>query len=349
MECGICKEEKIVAKTLGICSDCLKRRPTESQPFIISAHRKARVPFGFCYPPPKEKGGVLCKLCQNQCQLKEGQLSFCGMKKNEKGKLVSLGGTKEKGVLECYFDPLPTNCVGSWVCEGSKKIGMKNLSIFYGSCTFNCLFCQNWHFRYLAKDLEPFYSAQEIGQSIDRDTFCICFFGGDPSPQIYHALEVCKLAQKSKVRICWETNGAMDRGLLEKMAEYSLKTQGTIKFDLKAFDPNLHYGLCGVSNQQVLKNFEFLAKKFLPQAKGIFLLASTLLVPGYIDEKEIENLSRFIASLSKEIPYSLLGFFPDFLMSDLPFLKKSEADRYLSIAKSAGLKRVHLANLHLLV
>ncbi|MEJ2366587.1 MAG: PEP/pyruvate-binding domain-containing protein [Deltaproteobacteria bacterium] len=41
-----------------------------------------------------------------------------------------------------------TNCVADWVCAGHRQAGYHNLAVFYASCTINCLYCQNWHFRY---------------------------------------------------------------------------------------------------------------------------------------------------------------------------------------------------------
>ena len=79
------------------------------------------------------------------------------------------------------------------------------------------------------------------------------------------------------------------------------------------------------------------------------LIASTLLVPGYIDEDEISSIAKFIASINPEIPYSLLGFYPHFYMSDLPVASKSLAQRCLIAAQEGGLKNVRIGNAHLLV
>jgi pyruvate formate lyase activating enzyme len=78
------------------------------------------------------------------------------------------------------------------------------------------------------------------------------------------------------------------------------------------------------------------------------LIASTLLIPGYIDEKEINELSKFIANLNPEIPYRLLAFYPHFYMRDLPLTSKNLAYRCYEIAKKNGLKRVSIGNIHLL-
>lgn len=153
---------------------------------------------------------------------------------------------------------------------------------------------------------------------------------------------------KNGTRICWETNGGMNQNLLKRMADYSLKSQGIIKFDLKAFDENLHRALTGVSNRQTLENFRFLAEEYLPKAKGLFLVASTLLVPGYIDTEEVQKLAKFIAKLNPDIPYSLLGFYPEFLMTDLPLTSKKEALACQQVARNSRLRNIHLGNIYLL-
>jgi len=78
------------------------------------------------------------------------------------------------------------------------------------------------------------------------------------------------------------------------------------------------------------------------------LIASTLLVPGYIDETEIRNIARFIASVNPDIPYSLLAFYPHFYMSDIPLTTKAIAMRCLKIAQEEGVKNVRIGNVHLL-
>jgi len=65
----------------------------------------------------------------------------------------------QEGKLSWYHDPLPTNCVADWVCSGGTgagypkyahcpgpELGYSNLAVFFHACTFNCLYCQNWHF-----------------------------------------------------------------------------------------------------------------------------------------------------------------------------------------------------------
>jgi pyruvate formate lyase activating enzyme len=48
-------------------------------------------------------------------------MGYCGLRKNERGRLA--GVSAEKGKLSWYHDPLPTNCVGDWVCPGCTGAG----------------------------------------------------------------------------------------------------------------------------------------------------------------------------------------------------------------------------------
>jgi len=111
----------------------------------------------------------------------------------------------------------------------------------------------------------------------------------------------------------------------------------------------VHFALCGVSNKRTLENFKYLGRWVARRPDPPFLIASTLLVPGYIDEDEIRGISRLIASVNPEIPYTLLAFYPQFYLGDLPTTARSGALRFKEIAEEAGLKRVRIGNAHLLI
>jgi pyruvate formate lyase activating enzyme len=195
-------------------------------------------------------------------------------------------------------------------------------------------------------------SPEELTQAADSRTSCICFFGGDPTPQLPHAIKVSQNAierAKGRIfRICWETNGSMNPDLLKVMVDLSLSSGGCIKFDIKAWNDCLHTALCGVSNERTKRNFERVAQRLEQRPEPPLLIASTLLVPGYIDEKEVWEISKWIASLNPDIPYALLAFYPQFLFKDLPVTPRSLALRCKEVAEGEGLRRVRVGNLHLL-
>jgi len=363
VKCRGCGRESIlISQALELCPDCLRSSFPLVLSYIERVHQEAREPFGLPAKPPKDEEGRQCNLCVNECLIGPGRKSYCGLRQNREGKLI--GANAEKGNVSWYYDPMPTNCVADWVCPGGTGVGYpgfayrdgpeygyKNLAIFYQACSFDCLFCQNWQYR-LSASQEAAVSASTLADQVDEKTSCICFFGGDPTPQLPHALRASRLAlernQGRILRICWETNGTMHPALLKKAAELSLHSGGCIKFDLKTWSEELSIALCGVTNKRTLENFELLARYTAERPSPPFLIASTLLIPGYIDRGEVSKIAHFIASLNPDIPYSLLGFHPQFLMGDLPTTSRRLADECLEVANEAGLKNVRIGNVHLL-
>ena len=358
--CG--KESRLISQALQVCLDCIREDFAAVLPKTQEAHHKARSLFDLPTYPPACETGPQCLICVNECRLPPKGKSFCGLRFNEGNRLK--GATADKANVSWYYDPLPTNCVADWVCPGGTgaaypefayrngpEYGYKNLAVFYQACSFDCLFCQNWHFRELALK-EANVGAPTLADAVDERTSCICYFGGDPTPQLPHSIRVARLAlQKNQgriLRICWETNGSMHPALLRQAADIALHSGGCIKFDLKAWDEGLHIALCGVSNKRTLENFQLLAEYASKRPSPPFLVASTLLVPGYIDKREISQIAQFISSLNPDIPYSLLAFYPQFMMRDLPTTSRQHAEECLAAAKAQGLKRVRIGNVHLL-
>ena len=136
--------------------------------------------------------------------------------------------------------------------------------------------------------------------------------------------------------------------LLDEIMELAIDSGGCVKFDLKAWDTNLHLTLTGVTNKRTLDNFDRAAASIDRRPTPPPLIASSLLIPGYIDEQEIGAIAKFVADLNPDIPYSLLAFHPQFYMSDLPTTSRALADQCCQAARDAGLNNVRIGNVHLL-
>jgi pyruvate formate lyase activating enzyme len=128
-----------------------------------------------------------------------------------------------------------------------------------------------------------------------------------------------------------------------------LKTGGNIKFDLKSYNEKMNFALCGVSNKKTLENFRFLAENYFGRRGEDMpeISACTLLVPGYINHEEVEQIAKFIGSINDKIPYSLLVFHGDYQMRDLPITPKDQAYKCLEVAQNY-LKKVNIGNKFLL-
>ncbi len=345
--CAVCgRPAPLLAGALGVCPDCA--RTEAGAEAARAAHAESRRMFDLPEAPPRTEGGVRCALCGGECRIGEGERGFCGLRTVENGRLRHLAGTPDRGVLGWYHDPLPTNCVADWVCAGHHRRGKHNLAVFYQSCTLDCLFCQNWHFRQVNPTRSAGISAAELADAANARTYCVCYFGGDPASQMPHALASARMLAARGVVVCWETAGTSHPRLLDRAVALSLESGGCVKFDLKAHTESLHLALTGWSNRQTLANFARAAARFAERPEPPLVIASTLLVPGYVDAGEVGRVARFIAACHPDIPYSLLGFAPNYLMPDLPVTSVRHAEEARRAALDAGLRRVHIGNRHLL-
>ena len=367
-QCELCGRHSIlISSLLRVCGECIQQHPESVWPFIEMAHAKVRHDFGMMAHAPHTQGGKECPLCIRHCVLGEGEVGFCGLRMVCNGQFVHLAGVPARGILQWHRDSLPTNRVGMENCVGQNKTGYHNLAVFYGSCSLNCLFCQNWHYRdLLPKDSDivsarqsgkkqlkslshcHVMSADELAATANSRTSRVYYFGGDPASQMPHALASATKFAEREVTICWETNGVAHPRLMDKAVSLSLYTKGTVKFDLKAYNTTLHQALTGISNRQILENFCRAAQQFDERSEVPLVIASTLLVPGYVDIEEVQNIARFIARLNPNIPYVLSSFAPNFYFHDLPYTSINHAKEAKAAAYDAGLTNVRIGNRHLL-
>ncbi len=341
IRCRSCGMQR-AADAIGECVQCLRSRSDVVD--TASIHGPDRARFGLPVTPPASEGGVSCTLCANACRIAEGELGYCGVREN-RGGIVRPRAESGKAFLHAYLDRLPTNCCAAWFCPGSEEAGY-NLAVFFYGCSFDCLFCQNASHKRL--DRAPEVAVEDlVTAALDPKVRCVCFFGGSPEPQLPFALALSKRiieeSDNSK-HICFEWNGCGKPDLALEAAELSLRSGGTIKFDLKAFSPNVGRALCGVPIDRPFRNFSLLFESYKSRN---FLTATTLLVPHYVDRTEVAGIAGFLGGLDPEIPYSLLAFHPDFRLRDLPVTSKAQVEECYEVARQK-LRRVNLGNRQLL-
>ncbi len=373
--CQFCgKNDPLISNALQACRDCILSLDWSK---MIEHFESIHVKYHH-FPPisqpsaTNQSSGISysCDYCINQCIIHPRESSYCGLRRlDPQGKPAFPFPTKNIGYMHGYLDPNPTNCCNAWICPAGSQIGYPiysdqngpelgtyNYAAFFYGCSMNCLFCQNASHKTISK--QYLVKAEEIAMEIAYNVkiSCLCYFGGTPEPQLPFSINLAKQilnniqkSGKNRIfRICWEWNGTGKQALVEKCMKIALKTGGNIKFDLKSYHEKLNIALCGVSNKRTLDNFIYLAEKYFGTRKNVpEMTACTLLVPGYVNHEEVEQIARFVASINDEIPYSLLVFHPDHRMKDLPITPKEEALKCLATAKQY-LKNVNLGNQFLL-
>lgn len=373
--CKFCgKTERVISEILQVCRSCILEGDwNKVKPHIFNVHKQVRQLVELPGKPPKaERPNIKlkCNFCINECSLSENDVSYCGLRNiplRNSGQLPY--PSKSKGYIHGYIDPNPTNCCNSWFCPAgtssgypeysnyeSPEFGTYSYAAFLYGCTFDCLFCQNSSHKLFSK--KQLFDVETLANQIvkNKKITCLCYFGGTPEAQLPFSINLAnKILEKIEksgenriMRICWEWNGSGNRNWVEKCMQIAIKSGGNIKFDLKSFNEKLNLALCGVSNKRTLENFKFLAENYFGTRRDLpEMSACTLMVPGYTNHEEVEQIAKFVSSINNKIPYSLLIFHGDYQMRDLGITSRRQAEKCLKAANKY-LENVHLGNIFLL-
>lgn len=166
----------------------------------------------------------------------------------------------------------------------------------------------------------------------------VAFTGGDMTCRPAFYGECARLIkQDTQLWVLIETNGY---GLTPKNLDY-LKTAGVDAFwlDIKAFDGDAHQWLTGCPNAEILKLPDEIIRR------GFVLEILSLYIPGVVEADQLEQIGKMLARLDPGIPFTLLAFFPEYRMKDVPPPTAAEMVGAYQRLKSTGLKNIRLGNL----
>jgi pyruvate formate lyase activating enzyme len=80
--------------------------------------------------------------------------------------------------------------------------------------------------------------------------------------------------------------------------------------------------------------------------RGIWLEVLTLTIPGFNDsDEELTRAARFLASVSRDIPWHVTAFHPDYKMTDRGSTPAGTLRRACEIGTAEGLRYVYAGNL----
>ena len=71
----------------------------------------------------------------------------------------------------------------------------------------------------------------------------------------------------------------------------------------------------------------------------------TLFIPGWVEEDQLRKIAEIVAAVDRNIPFTILAFFPEYRMKDVPPPDLDQMLRAYDEVIETGLINVRLANL----
>lgn len=129
-----------------------------------------------------------------------------------------------------------------------------------------------------------------------------------------------------------DTNGQLDFRTMPALTE----SMDMAMLDIKAWNPEIHQKLTGKTNETVLANFDYLS------GLGKLYEVRTVVVPGYLDNREtVEQVAKRLAAFP-EIRYKLIKYRPWGVRP--PMDVQTPADKYMEelaeLARAQGASQV---------
>jgi len=239
-----------------------------------------------------EADDVQCHLCPHHCIVKEGDAGLCKVRKNEGGVLYSLAYGKISSLAN---DPIEKKPLYHF------HPGTKILSVGSWGCNFTCPWCQNWEIVTQKPPLQKVTPDRLIDIAIDREMDGIAYTYNEPIVSFEFVLDTSRMSNADGIYNVMVTNGYIEEAPLKLL----LQTIQAMNIDLKGFSSSFYKKRCSGELKVVKKNIETIYNE------GLHLELTTLVIPGENDtEKEMEEETKWIASLSPEIPLHLSAYHP---------------------------------------
>ncbi len=277
---------------------------------------------------------VHCFACGHHCKISPGKQGICKVRFNEQGILR----VPRNYVSGLQIDPIEKKPFFH-VLPGSRAFSFGMLG-----CDYHCDYCQNWITSQALRDpacetsgdFMRVQTAAELAEAALRhECRVITSTYNEPLITGEWAGEVFQLARSNGLLTSFVSNGNATREALE----FLRPSLDLYKVDLKSMSDKTYRKHMGGPLLPVLETIE------RAKAMGFWVEIVTLVVPGLNDsEKELREIARFIASVSRDIPWHVTAFHPDYRMEDLPWTQPAQLNLAHEIGEKAGLNYVYSGN-----
>ena len=275
---------------------------------------------------------VRCVVCSHRCLIAEGKRGICAVRENVQGTLYSLNYGK---TIAVHIDPIEKKPLYHFLPK------TRIYSFAAVGCNFRCSWCQNWEISQSPKpnkivegiDISP---AEHVQRALEYACPSIAYTYSEPTIFLEYALDTMKLAKEKGLKNVWVTNGFMSGETLAVITPFL----DAANVDYKGPNDGVYEKYCGGKPEPIMENLKYL------HDAGVHLEITTLVVPGVNDKAEqIEKIAQFIsAQLSKDVPWHVTRFFPNWKMMNAPITPLETLEMAKEIGEYAGIKNIHIGN-----
>ncbi len=274
---------------------------------------------------------VRCFACGHRCKIAPGRDGICKVRFNRDGVLhvphgyvagVALDPIEKKP----FFHALP---------------GSRALSFGMLGCDYRCAYCQNWitsqAIRNPVAGTTPEFTEAEqvVALALQHDAPVITSTYNEPLITSEWAVEIFKLAKPYGIKCSYVSNGNGTPEVIDYISPYV----DLYKIDLKSFRQK-NYQQLGGKLENVLETIRTLHQK------GIWVEIVTLVIPEFNDSnEELQDIARFLFSVSPDIPWHVTAFHQDYKMTDRDSTPAKTLLRAAEIGYTTGLHFVYAGNL----
>jgi pyruvate formate lyase activating enzyme len=274
--------------------------------------------------------GIMCRICPNECVLKEGEVSKCNNRKVHNSRLYTMS----------YGNPCSIN-----IDPVEKKPlyhfypGTRAYSIATAGCNLVCLNCQNWTISQTGPDKTRNYDLMPemvVNEAIKSSCKSIAYTYSEPVTFYEYTYETAVLAKRSGIKNIVKSNGYINPEPLKKLCSVI----DAANIDLKSFNETTYLKLSGAKLQPVLDSLK------IYKDSGVWLEITNLIVPTWTDKMdEIAKMCKWLSDNGfKETPLHFSRFFPTYKLEQLPPTPVEILDNAAKIAQGEGLKFIYTGN-----
>ena len=275
---------------------------------------------------------IRCVACGHRCLVAAGRRGICRVRFNQDGRLRVPFGY----VAGVQSDPVEKKPFYH-VYPGSDALTFGMMG-----CDFHCSYCQNWVTSQALRDsaslapVQPTTPTRLVDTAKRLGSRLVVSSYNEPLITAEWSVAVFQEARAAGLACAFVSNGNATPEALDFLRPWII----AYKIDLKCFDER-RYRTLGGTLEHVTEGIR------LVHERGLWLEVVTLVVPGFNDsESELRAIAKFLASVSRDIPWHVTAFHKDYKMTDPPNTKAAQLIRAAELGAEAGLRFVYVGNVH---